>query len=101
MRIRPQAAAELIAPPENIKLGDVRRVVQQLVHPVDDVLGLKPQHRVGQRLDDHLRPNAGWFAHADRDGGSVIHNVAAREWAITPTLPTLTRYLAAFKPKNN
>ena len=34
---------------------------------------LVPQDRVGQRLDDHLRPDAGGVAHGDRDGGSVVH----------------------------
>ena len=55
VRIAAEPAVVLVAPPEDVELGEVGRVVQQLVHAVDDVAGLVAQDRVGQRLDDHLR----------------------------------------------
>src|SRR5947209_855013 len=73
MRITAKPPVVLISPPEYVELRQVCRIVQQLVHPVDDVSRPMPQHRVGQRLDDHLRTNARRLAHGDRDGRSVIH----------------------------
>ena len=45
MRIAAQPAVVLIAPPEDIELGQIGRIVQQLVHAVDDVAGAMAQDR--------------------------------------------------------
>ena len=73
MRIRSQPAVALIAPPEYIVFRQVCCIRKQLIHPINDVAGALPQHRVGQRFDDDLRPNSGRVTHGNCDGGAVIH----------------------------
>ena len=74
MRIGPQPAVELIAPPEDIELGQVGRVGEQLVHAVDDVLapdGAGPGSASALTITSGA--DAGGVAHGDRDGGAVVH----------------------------
>jgi hypothetical protein len=73
VRIRPQPAVELVTPPEDVVLGQVCRIREQFVHAVNDVTRPMPDYRIGQRLDDHLRADAGGVSHGDRDGRAVVH----------------------------
>ena len=74
VRIVAEAAVELVAPPEDVELGDVGGVMEQLVHSVDDEMGLVAEDGVGQGLDDDLGADAGGVAHGDRDGGAIVHS---------------------------
>ena len=74
VRIGAEPAVELVAPPEDVKLGDVGGVMQQLVHAIDDEMGFVAEDGVGQGLDDDLGADAGGVAHGDRDGGAVVHS---------------------------
>ena len=56
-----------------VRAGRQRQEVEEEVG-AHDVAGAVSQRGIGERLDDHLRPNPGRVAHGDCDGGTkVIH----------------------------
>jgi hypothetical protein len=67
MRIVPADFFVLMPAPEWFDFGLIRGVAQLLIHPEDDELGTTSYSRVGERLYDDFRPDAGGVAHSYAD----------------------------------
>ena len=80
LRVRPQAAIELVTPPEDVKLGNIGCVVQQLIHAIDNEPSLMAKHGVGEGFDNHLRADSCRVSQRDRDGRSVRSFHGLRLW---------------------